>query len=67
MTRKVVKKRASRTKKENEPRPVKTLAEIERVALHALDSGPSTPLTSEDFEEIRRKLRKKYDHRNGRA
>ena len=67
MTRKIAKKRTSLTRRSSKFPIVKSLADIERLALHALDSGPSTPLTSEDFEEIRRKLRKKYGHRNGRA
>ena len=45
----------------------KALKDIERKALKALDSGPSTPLAGEDFEEIRKKLHRKYGHRNGRA
>jgi hypothetical protein len=43
----------------------KALAEIERLAEHALNSGPATPLTKEDFDEIRRKLREKYGARLG--
>jgi hypothetical protein len=66
MTRKMVKAANTRTKKRDAERK-KALEEIERLALHALDSGPATPLTHEDFEEIRQKLREKYGDRNGRA
>jgi antitoxin ParD1/3/4 len=43
----------------------KALEEIERLAEQALDSGPATPWTAADFEEIRRKLREKYGDPNG--
>jgi antitoxin ParD1/3/4 len=45
----------------------KALQEIERLAEHALDSGPATPVTAEDFDEIRRRLREKYGARHGAA
>lgn len=38
----------------------KALEEIERLAEEALDSGPATPLTPEDFEQIRQKLRERH-------
>jgi hypothetical protein len=42
----------------------KALEEIERLAEHALDSGPATLWTAEDKEAILRRLREKYGSRN---
>jgi hypothetical protein len=36
------------------------LEEIERLAEHALASGPATPWTKADLDGIRRRLREKY-------
>ena len=38
----------------------KVLEEIERLAEHALDSGPATPWTAADKEDILRRLHEKY-------
>src|SRR5438876_12032206 len=38
---------------------VGTRAELEAKLLEALDSGPATPLTAEDWQEIRRQVRER--------
>jgi antitoxin ParD1/3/4 len=39
--------------------------EIDQKLLAALDSGPSTPLTGEDWEDIRREVRQRAAQRTG--
>ena len=65
MNRKVVKKRTTPKSKIADVQRKKALEEIERLALHALDSGPATPWTAADKEDILRRLREKYGNRNG--
>jgi Arc/MetJ-type ribon-helix-helix transcriptional regulator len=45
----------------------KAIEEIEALAEHALDSGPATPWTAADKEDILRRLREKYGNPNGAA
>lgn len=65
MSRKILKKRTPASKKTLQAQRKKTLEEIERLAEHALASGPATPWTSQDKEDILQRLREKYGKRNG--
>jgi hypothetical protein len=65
MPRKIVRKQTARKKNDQGTQPVSSLEEIERLAEHALNSGPATPWTTEDKEAIIRRLRAKYGNRNG--
>jgi hypothetical protein len=65
MSRKILKKRTLASKKTLQTQRKKALEEIERLAEHALASGPATPWTAQDKEGILRRLREKYGNRNG--
>jgi antitoxin ParD1/3/4 len=39
--------------------------EVDRKLLEALDAGPSTPLTAEDWQDIRREVRRRAAKRAG--
>jgi hypothetical protein len=66
MARKTVKQRTRPKKKTLDAGAVKVLAEIERLAEHALASGPATLWTTQDKEDILRRLREKYGNCSGR-
>lgn len=39
---------------------------IDALLLEGLDSGPATPMTSDDWEEIRREVHRRHAERQGR-
>jgi antitoxin ParD1/3/4 len=41
-------------------------AKVEKLLLEGLNSGPATPMTAKDWQEIRREVRKRHARRNGR-
>lgn len=45
----------------------KARADLEAKLLEGLNSGPATPMTAEDWADIRREIRERRERRNGKS